>query len=213
MPLSTRDFGVQHPFSDEGFSAAMLRDSSDTCHTAGINLFWCDGMFTPTPGIPVRTETIPDVVECYFKVPAAMPHNIIISLKEDKRGALCAISPEEVRHAMMAAIARDISDGVVSGVLEEWRRKVLSCTATFQVHATEAERLQVAMQLRESMANDHEAMRRAQLQRVYEIVFPWAFARAHGRGQASATNIAAEYAKVRMARWREATASPSWTPR
>ena len=78
-------------------------------------------MFTPTPGIPVRTETIPDVVECYFKVPAAVPHNVTISLKEgerplDKRGALCAISPEEARHAMMAPTARDISNGVGSGV-------------------------------------------------------------------------------------------------
>ena len=73
---------------------------------------------------------------------------------------------------MMAAIARDISSGVGSGALEEWRRKALSCTATFQAHATEAERCRVVMQLRENLANDHEAMRRAQLQRVYEIVFP-----------------------------------------
>ena len=106
-----------------------------------------------------------------------MPHSVIVSLKEgerplDKRGALRAISPEEVRHATMAAIAQDIMNGVGSGVLEEWCRKVLSCTATFQVHATEAERLQAAMQRRENMANDHEAMSRTQLQRVYEIFFP-----------------------------------------
>ena len=115
---------------------------------------------------------------------------------------------------MMAACARDIDGGLGSGVLEDWCRRVLSCTATFQVHATEAERLQVAMQLRENMANDHEAMRRTHLQRVYEIVvFRDALARAHGRDQASATNIAAEYAKVRMARGRGKTASPSWAPR
>ena len=105
-----------------------------------------------------------------------MPHNIIISLKAgerplDKRGALCAVSPEEVRHAMMAAIARDIMNGVGSGVLEEWCHKALSCTATFQAHATEAERCRVATQLRENMANNHETMSRTQLQRVYEIAF------------------------------------------
>ena len=209
MPLSIKDFGLQHPFNDQDFSVAMSRDGGDTGYTAGINLFWCDAMFTPTPGIPVRTETIPDLMECYFKLPATMPHNIIISLKEgehplEKRGALCAISPEEVRHAMMAAIARDIECGVGSEVLEEWRRRVLSCTATFQLHATEAGRLQVAMQLRENMANDHEAMSRSQLQRVYEIIFfRDTFARTHGRDQATAANIAAEYAKVRMAKGRE----------
>ena len=39
MPLSIRDFGVQHPFNDEDFGAAMLRDGGDTGYTAGINLF------------------------------------------------------------------------------------------------------------------------------------------------------------------------------
>ena len=73
---------------------------------------------------------------------------------------------------MMAALARDISGGLGSGVLGEWRRRVLSCTATFQAHATAAERLLVATQLRENMANDHEAMSRTQLQRVYNIFFP-----------------------------------------
>ena len=67
---------------------------------------------------------------------------------------------------MMAAIARDIINGVGSGVLELWRRKVLSCTATFQVHATELERYRVAVQLRE---HDHPALSRANLQLVYEI--------------------------------------------
>ena len=138
-----------------------------------------------------------------------MPHTIIISLKAgerplDKRGALCAVSPEEMRHAMMAAIARDISNGVESEVLEEWRRKALSCTATFQAHATEAERCRVAMQLRENMANDHETMSRTQLQRVYDIAFfRDQYAKTHGRDQATATNIAAEYGQVRMAKGRE----------
>ena len=209
MPLGTRDFGVQHPFNDEDFSAAMLRDGGDTGYTAGINLFWCDGMYTPTPGIPVRAETVEDVMECYFTEPATMPHAIIISLKAgerpvDERGALCAVSPEEMRHAMMAALARDISNGVESEVWEEWRRKALSCTATFQVHASEAERCRVAMQLREKLANDHETMSRTQLQRVYEVVFfRDQYAKTHGRDQATAANIAAEYGKVRMAKGRE----------
>jgi hypothetical protein len=60
------------------------------------------------------------------------------------------------------------------------------------------------MQLRENFANDHEAMSRTQLQRVYEILyFRDVYARTNGRDQATAANIAAEYAKVRMARGRE----------
>ena len=54
------------------------------------------------------------------------------------------------------------------------------------------------MQPRENLANDHETMSRTQLQRVYENIFLRdLYARTHGRDQASAANIAAEYAKVR----------------
>ena len=122
----------------------------------------------------------------------------------EKRGALVAINPEEIRHAMLGAIARDIDANVATEVLEQWRIRVLSCTGSFGVHTNEAERLQAAMQIRENFANDHEAMSRTQLQRVYEILyFRDVYARANGRDQATAANIAAEYAKVRMARGRE----------
>ena len=189
MPLSIKDFGVQRPFNDEDFSGTMLRDGGDTGYTAGINLFWCDGMFTPTPGIPVRAETIPDVMECYFKVPAAMPHSVIISLKEGERPLEKAW--RVVRHQPRGGAPRD--DG--RHRTRHWRRLGAGSpgrVVPFQVHAAGAERLQVAMQLRENMANDHEAMSRTQLQR----------ANAHGRGQASATHIAAEYATARMAKGR-----------
>ncbi|MFM7980501.1 MAG: hypothetical protein ACKPKO_14405, partial [Candidatus Fonsibacter sp.] len=70
----------------------------------------------------------------------------------------------------------------------------------------EAARDHAAMQLQENMANDHETMSRTQLQRIYEIIYCRnLFARAHGRGQASAINLAAEYAQVRMARGRAVT--------
>jgi hypothetical protein len=54
------------------------------------------------------------------------------------------------------------------------------------------------------MANYHEAMSRTQLQCVYEIILVRdLYARIRGRGPASAANIAAEYAKVRVAMGRE----------
>ena len=85
MPLSIKDLGMQHPLNGEDFGVAMSRQGGDTSYTAGINLFWCGAMYTPTHGIPVRTDTIPDLMECYFQSPATMPHNIIISFKEGER--------------------------------------------------------------------------------------------------------------------------------
>ena len=40
----------------------MSREGGDTSYATGINLFWCDAMYTPAPGIPVRTDTILDLM-------------------------------------------------------------------------------------------------------------------------------------------------------
>ena len=59
MPLSIKDAGTQQPFNDADFNIAIGRCGGEVAYTAGINLFWCDAMYSPTPGIPVRSETIP----------------------------------------------------------------------------------------------------------------------------------------------------------
>ena len=115
---------------------------------------------------------------------------------------------------MMAAIARDISNGAESGVLEEWHRKALSCTATFQVHATEAERCRVAMRLRENMANGHETMSRTQLQRVYELVFSvTSTLRPTGGARPLPPTSPPNTEKCGWPRGAKESASPLWTPR
>ncbi|MFM7988882.1 MAG: hypothetical protein ACKPKO_57180, partial [Candidatus Fonsibacter sp.] len=86
----------------EDYMAALSRDSGSG-YTTGTDLLWCDSLYSPTPRIPVRTDMIPDLVECYFKTPWAMPHTMYISLNQrpvDKRGALLAINPEEMMHAV-----------------------------------------------------------------------------------------------------------------
>ena len=111
LPLSVADAGTQHPFNNDELAIAIARD--DGSYTAGINLFWCEPLYSPAPSIPIRADTIPDLVDVYFSTPAAIPHPVCISLRPgerplDKRGALMAINPEEMRHAMMSAIARDM---------------------------------------------------------------------------------------------------------
>ena len=52
----------------------------------------------------------------------------------DKRGALLATNPEEMMHAILAVIARDIEVGSPVKGLGLWRAQVLSCTGAFVVH-------------------------------------------------------------------------------
>ena len=82
------------------------------------------------------------------------------------------------------------------------------------MHATEEIRRQAAMQLRETIANDHETMSRTLLQRIYAIVHcRYMSARLHGRGTATAANMAAAFAKLRIARGREHLSKQTLTPR
>ena len=60
------------------------------------------------------------------------------------------------------------------------------------------------MQLREHIANDHQTMSRTSLQRIYILIhFRNVYARLHGRKTTAAANIAAAFARVRIARGRE----------
>ena len=114
---------------------------------------------------------------------------------------MCAMGPEEVRRATMAATARDItlrrrsrSPGAVAPQIPQLhnafsrsmlRRRPASkwlCNYTRTLH------------------NNHESMRKAQFQRTYEIACVRdACARAHGRGHATAAYIATTYANANMA--------------
>ncbi|MFM7985213.1 MAG: hypothetical protein ACKPKO_38435, partial [Candidatus Fonsibacter sp.] len=115
-----------------------------------INLFWCETLYLPRPGLPSRADTIPDLVECDLETPSAMPHTMYISLNSverpvDKWGALLAIKQEEMMHAIMVAIARDIEAGSPVEVLEQWRTQVQSCTGTFVVRTNAAARVHAAL--------------------------------------------------------------------
>ena len=211
MPLTRNELAMTEPFNEEHYTALMnqvAKTNEDLQYTAGINFFWCDPLYSPMPGIPLKTDVIENMVEIYFKSPTPL-RPLVVSVVSgerplEKRGALLAIGPEELRHAAMCAIARDITAGVDQEVLKQWRRNILSCTATFVMHSSEPKRLQAAMQLRENIANDHEFMSRTSLQRIYEVaLFRDIYARNYGRPQATAQNVADAYTQVKFAKSRE----------
>ena len=63
MPLSIQDAGTQQPYDDKDFATAIGRCGGEVAYTAGVNLFWCHPLYSPTPGIPVRSESIPNLME------------------------------------------------------------------------------------------------------------------------------------------------------
>ena len=99
----------------------------------------------------------------YFdKVGKDYPENIkVASLdscrpdRKDSFGCLKAISPEELRHAMLLAIARDIKSGLE---VDEWRKSLLSVTFSFQQVDSEDTLFTLAACERESIGAKYETL-------------------------------------------------------
>ena len=83
-------------------------------HTCGGHLFWLNLAFSAQPGVPVRQTAVAALRAAYFASPGAMPRPMTIAVLGESgtpdcaRGALEAVSPEEMLWAMLHAIADDM---------------------------------------------------------------------------------------------------------
>ena len=149
-------------------------------------------------------SAIDALTDFYFAKPNPMPRPVVITISDlgsdvqAQRGALRAISPEEIRCAMLFAIARDVARGAPIEDLKAWRCHALSTTTQFSYHATNEDMYFAACQLHENMGQDHDSMYRTALQRVYEIArFRESQLRVHGPTAGTATAVFHAYERVK----------------
>ena len=196
-PLEISMGGSQEPFSEVKCKAALVGPSK--MYTCGINLFWCDPLWAPAMGVPIRHTAVDYLQDHYFARPTSMPHVLSIAWEDEAarppRGSWKSLTPEELMHAMLGAIARDVSRGDPN-VLAAWKRLALSTTAELRVFSSPGARLNRAMQLRENLAGDDEAMTRTTMQRIYEIASLRQLQVHRGEGS-SAAKIAELYKALR----------------
>jgi len=154
LPLGISDSGVQAPFENTAYHTAIRTHNTYTC---GCKLFWSRFDFSPNPGVPIRMAAIDALVDFYFASPSPMPRPVVITINDldadplSQSGALRAISPEEIRCAMLFAIARDVARGAPIDDLTAWRCHALSTTTQCVYHATHDDMYFAACQLRENM--------------------------------------------------------------
>ena len=85
-------------------------------------------------------------------------------------GAWQCVAPEEMKHAFVRAIARDILAGAEAPVLEKWRHAALSCTAEFKILTSDDDVFFEAFNARERVAADYAGLGRTAYQRIFEII-------------------------------------------
>ena len=170
--LSVGEGGSQSPFDLKDFKTAISGPSLS--YTAGINLFWCDFLWTATPGVPVRLSAIMNMSETLYKQPCAL-QDLVIAVESNEvnpltqKGSLLRVSPEEMTSAFLFAIARDIQNSESNEVLLGWKRSILDTTGTFKLVPTSKDRYWLSLQLRENFTNKHKTVYRTAYQRIFEV--------------------------------------------
>ncbi|WP_353239637.1 hypothetical protein [Limnohabitans sp.] len=166
--------GSQAPYKDADFTIALQTHKQYTC---GANFFWVNHLYSPSAGVPIRKEAVQHLMATSFPKPT--PFNgvltvscLTVSSVLDARGALESCTPDELRHAYILAISRDVDaqqDDDLS-VLQSWRKFCLSTTTTFHLHESHEARYWASLQLRENAGATAEAVCRTSLQRIFEVV-------------------------------------------
>lgn len=192
--------GVQAPFNPADYKNAMVHGT----YACAGNFFWHDLRFNPTPGVPIRENAVHRLMEHQFNVPkrSPWPLHIAVTSKDapDKQlGAWKRVSPDEVAHALVLAVARDIERSEDTEVLQKWRWVFLTHSIEFHRADTHQERYFMSLQMREDILALEKACARTVLQRVFEVAkFNEWVSKTHGEIGAAA--LADLYEKnIRMA--------------
>ncbi|CAJ1418510.1 unnamed protein product [Effrenium voratum] len=167
---SAEDAGWKATFSAEAYQAAM--QTAGVYEAAG-NIFWLNLRGSATPGVPINATAVKNLQRSHFKGPAhfdgsvavAVPKNLALSF-----GNLRRVSPEEPEHAMLFAVRDAIRAGEAEKTLRSWRSKLLSVTIRFEIIETEQDMFFRAVNLRNKVIEEYEALVRTAVGRVFELV-------------------------------------------
>ena len=171
-PLSIAEGGSQRPFSQTDLEAA-LKATRDT-YVCGINFAWVNALFSAAPGVPVRMPAVKQVRDNVFREPCALEHFHVAIPSKDyavaaHKGGLMRVSPEEIAAAFILAVARDIQKQKPDDLLQKWYKQLRSTTCVFALRPGQMDRYWYALERRENVEHEFQAVHRSCLQRLYEV--------------------------------------------
>ncbi len=168
---SATDTGFQSVFDTDMYTRAIASGT----YTAGGNLFWVDFRWSATPGVPLRLDAVKDVAANLFRAPTPYPGALHVAVSEgflplNHKGSWLSMSPEEVAHAMLFAVADAVrKESGNTEYLNAWKRCLLSTTFTFKLLPNAEARTWYALQQRENVSAVHMVVHRSCFQRCHEV--------------------------------------------
>jgi hypothetical protein len=141
----------------------------------GLSIFTLDIMKSATPGVPINTAGVMGLAAQRFSAPKRFPSIVAIAVEATTfnifhhKGALLSISPLELLHALIFAVARDITEKkLAEKELVQWKAALLSIPVHVRVLGTEAAYYE-AISIREEIAGEYEAAYFTAFQRIYMV--------------------------------------------
>jgi hypothetical protein len=154
------------PFDASDYKTAIEKVGRYTC---GGNMFWVNFLTSTVPGVPINARSIEYLMAYAFSSPddaeKLAPKVFCVAvdrtsnpLESGCKGKLKSLSPDEIIHALVHAIARDIKDNKPDEVLQLWRRYVLTRVMEFSFLTSADDVFYAATNQREKVGAEYEAL-------------------------------------------------------
>lgn len=124
---------------------------------AASNFFDADWRFSASPGVPINRRAVQKLSDRDFAQPCPFPEPILVAAPNHDwdptktRGSWKRATAEELIHAYILAVARDVQQKQKPGYLEEWRFHLLTCSFRFEVLETDEELFFKSARMREDL--------------------------------------------------------------
>ena len=143
----------------DSYDPAMVEANLDASGRSecACNFFAQDTLRSPVPGVPVNTKAVQLLMSRDFGVPCEFPERIRVAVPSANELVTASrwthFSPDEMLHAYVMAVARDVNDPTTPrDTLLKWRFYLLTCTFAFEVKASPDDIAWAATRLREDAA-------------------------------------------------------------
>ena len=171
-----------------------------------MNLFSLKWEHSSVRGVPYNATAIKAIQKQFFREAVnKFPADIVVAVDspncdaEGKRGNLLRVSPPELEHAFLLAVADAITAGKDDDTLAIWKTAMLTCSFHFEVLDAEDKCFYRQITLREQITGKHEAMSSTAVQRVFQIMSLWQYKETTGERQTPAVFAKAWNEHVEMA--------------
>lgn len=147
-------------------------------YVAGGNIFWVSMVRSMSPNMPMSLKRVRDLQENFYSSPAPFKGMIHVHLEgaDDavgdipvKGGNLLCLSPEELPHAFLLAVADAVTSGQSEEVLEQWKKYAKSVCLHFEKGGSPQDLYWTAFNLRESLVSTNNTVQRTAMQRAVEV--------------------------------------------